>query len=353
MKEENRKKVKAATERMAEEMSKDERYKTYFEQYNVSSVASFLKRYANHKANLEVYGDYTKYQEERTLSEYQDDAWERLKEIQLKKLFDLECQWRAEQVTGLQGIEVTKDFKRISKKILDYDDISRISKEDILFYQNFLRRKQQDIMYSSMYAVYPYYESLKMDYVQEIDYFDYHNKQTGNQYILLPDIRGQKEMEYIKLSREEKNNDDSSEKVKEEKPYISATDEDLIKFGEQFGDKKTVNFIKDWWKWLRETPDPVFSWAFEYLRDISPETVPVDAGADWKEALYFAAINHKNAMVADILPTIHEEYLMKKNSGIQLTQEKEESYSFDNSTWWKEHILIGREKNGEPRDFNF
>ena len=354
MREENGKKVKAATSRIAEEMRMDERYKRYFEQYSESSVDYFLDRYANHKATLEVYGDYTKYHEERTLSEYQDDAWERLKEIQFKKLFDLECLWRAEQVTDLQGIEVTKDFKRISREILDYDEIPCISKEDIRIYQKYLRQKQEHIMYCSMYASYPYYESLKGNFEQENDYFDYHNNHTGNQrLLLLPDIRGQKEMKYIKQAQEEKKEAQFNENVKKDKPYLSATEENLVKFGEQFGDKKTANFIKDWWKWLKETPDLVFNWAFEYLRDISPETVPIEANDDWKEALYFAVINHKYTMVADILPTIHEEYLMKKNTGIKLTKEKKDDYDFDHSEWWREHILIGREKKGEPRDFNF
>ena len=358
MGEENLKKVEAAAKRIVKEMSKDERYKTYFEQYTESSVTSFIESYANHKANLEVYGDYTKYNQVRLLDQYQEDAWEVLKEIQCKKLFDLECQWRAEQVTGLPGIEVTKDFQSISKKILDYDTIPSITEEDIRLYQIFLRRKQHEIIYCSLHADYPDYENLKETYEQEahtdIDYFDYHNTHTGNQrLLLLPDIRGQKEMEYMELSREETKEDDSSEKVKEEKSYLSTRDEDLIKFGEQFGDKKTANFIKDWWKWLKETPDPIFSWAFDYLRDVSPETVPIEANMDWKEGLYFAAVNHKYTMVADILPTIYDEYLMKKDTGILLTPEKKKAYDFDITIWWRERILIGREKNGEPRDFNF
>ena len=130
-------------------------------------------------------------------------------------------------------------------------------------------------------------------------------------------------------------------------------DEDLIKFGVQFVYRKTVNFIKGKKKLLRESPDMIFDWAFEYLRDISPETVPVEANLDWKDALYFAAVNHKYTMVADILPTIYDEYLMKKDTGIQLTPEKENAFDFDIAIWWKERILIGREKNGEPKDFNF
>lgn len=143
------------------------------------------------------------------------------------------------------------------------------------------------------------------------------------------------------------------EESKAEKQYLSSFDEELIKFGSHFGDKKTVNFIKDQRKWLRETIDPIFSWAFRYLEDLNPEKVPIMAHEDWKEAIYFTAVHHKSKMVAEILPSIYEQYIMKKNLGITFYTEDKDISDSGLTKWWKETILKGREINGEPKDFNF
>ena len=359
MSKENRDKIEKSRARIAKEMQADVRFQSYFTPYQKSSVTEFLKRYAWYKANLEVYGDYTKDHHERLIYQYHEDAWAALKDIQMKKLFDMECLWRAEQETDMSGVEVTKDFRNVFHTILDYPDIPIISSEDIELYQLFLHREQHVIYYIQGYVQYPDYEDVKTAYEEEsetgIEYVDFHNKQTGNHsLLLLPDIRGQKEKMYIEMFVDKAKKDTVQEEdSKAEKQHLSAMDEELIKFGAHFGDKKTVNFIKDQRKWLRETIDPIFSWAFRYLGDLNPEKVPIKAHEDWKEAVYFTAVHHKSKLVAEILPTVYEEYLLKKNLGSPLTTEEKENYSLSFNNWWKESILAGREINGEPRDFNF
>lgn len=187
-------KVDKGTERIAKEMQADKRFSSYFAPFEESSVTSFIESFARYKANLEVYGDYTKYHHERLITQYQDEAWAALKHIQMKKLFDLECLWRAEQETGLSGVEVTRDFDPIARRILDYQDISPVSEEDIERYQAFLQREQNEINYCPGYLPYSDYDDVKENYGEDsetgIDYFDFHNMQTGNHsLLLLPDIR--------------------------------------------------------------------------------------------------------------------------------------------------------------------
>jgi hypothetical protein len=103
---------------------------------------------------------------------------------------------------------------------------------------------------------------------------------------------------------------------------------------------------------FKEKPDIIFSWAFEYLQDIAPETVPIKVNDDWKEALYFAAFQHRNEKISGLLPTVHEEYLLKKEMGmLEISEGKD--WQSGISEMYKKNILKGRELLGEPRDFDF
>jgi hypothetical protein len=356
------KKKKEALERIIVKMKADERYIAYFEPFEEDSVNYFISRYAEAKATLEVYGDFTKYRQESVINDYHKAAWDALKEIQHKKLFELECQWRAEQVTNVPDVLVTKDFYSIAKKVLLYDGIREVSEEDIELYQNYLKQKPSRVIYVLNYVSYPDYEQAKNQYAEtsetEYDYLDYHNNLTGKHLLFrLPDVRGMKELKYIDAARdfnfpkvEDKNTSEAA--TKDKKKYLSTTDDELVKFGKHFGDKKTINFITDRRNWIKEKPDLIFSWAFEYLRDIAPDRVAIEANDDWKEALYFAAIQHRNEKVADLLPSVYEEYLLKKEMGMLHDSDNNDRQS-GLSKIWKEHILKGRELLGEPRDFDF
>lgn len=357
--------LKAAEERITNEIINDEKCKTYFDQFQESSVESFVKSYAEKKAHLEVYGDYTKFNQQRTLDEFQTDGWESLREIQHKKLFDTECLWRAEEINNLPEILTTKDFDLIAADVLDYDGIEPITKEDIALYQQYLRKPQEFVEYGSHRSHYSEFRYMKDEYLKNghtfNEYFDYHNLMTGNhKLLLLPDIREEKELEYIHFKQDHDNKNKKkkapAKPVTPRKPSLmSFNDQQLIEFAELCDDKKMVNFIKDRKVWVSERPDFIFDWAYQYLCDVSPEKISIRANEDWKEAIYFAAADHKNDRIADILPTLHEEYLMKKAAGILMGKYNEDSQSVYSmiSDRWKNLILEGRRLKGEPEDFNF
>jgi hypothetical protein len=107
--------------RIVAEMEQNEQHKDLFSQYSAHSVKLFIEHYAGHKANLEVYGDFTKYQERKLMDEWQAGAWDCLEQIQHKKLFDIGLRWLAEEVRDLPEIELTVDFDLVSDHVLEYD----------------------------------------------------------------------------------------------------------------------------------------------------------------------------------------------------------------------------------------
>ena len=84
---------------------------------------------------------------------------------------------------------------------------------------------------------------------------------------------------------------------------------------------------------------------------ICPEQVAIDAHQDWKEGLYYAAAMHQNKKVAELLPSVYEDFLMKKEMGIALSESDTSDYNL--AKIWTERILKGREICGEPRDFDY
>ena len=81
----------------------------YLSPYKDDDIKKFIEYYADEKARvLEWTPNIAKIQENQGL-QWVEDAMERLAEIQQKKLFDLQCLWRAESVQ-VEGIEIADDF---------------------------------------------------------------------------------------------------------------------------------------------------------------------------------------------------------------------------------------------------
>ncbi len=349
--------VKELTSQIAKEMMADEQYKDYFDQFNPDSVESFIQKYADHKAGLDIYGDHTKIHQQSLMEGWQKHAWACLKEIQYKKLFDLACQWHAEEIRNLPDIEMSMDFTAVQKYILDYEALPDITQEEVDFYINYLS-KVEDVI-----EIYPYRKGFSVfrwskEHYEEhneigIEYFDHHNTYSGNnRYMSLPDLRSAKEKRYLQLGLEfqQELNKETSDKI--EKPYLSSGDEELIKFARQFNDRKFAYYIEDYNKW-RKKNDLSIHIALNYLDDIYPEIVPVGSHSNWQDEIYDATIKHMQNKVCEILPAVYQEYLMKKNAGIIITLEKDRKGDDSFRDMFRQLLFKGRELSGESRDFNF
>jgi hypothetical protein len=66
-----------------------------------------------------------------------------------------------------------------------------------------------------------------------------------------------------------------------------------------------------------------------------------------------AAVTHKQKKVGEVLPTVYQEYLMKRNTGIPISPPRDPNLPWPDMSWYKESVLKGRELKGEPRDLDF
>lgn len=324
----------------------------YSQKYAPNSVEAFIQRYAEQKVDMETRGDIYLKRDERDMENLIIEANRGLYAIQYKKLFDLECLWRAEKIK-LPGIQLTWDFKNISENILAGDIPDPITEDDVRLYQEFL--KTQEACFYEWGCDYPDYESVKddldSDELELPEYFEFHNLRTGHQvYLQLPDIRGEKEDFYHSLYFERQRKLNPPKPYKEHKPFLSSWYDTLIEVAEKIGDRKFARYLKSVVDRMDKDPNYMVDWAYTYLCEVKDNhLIRLNPNIAWMDALYEAAKMHQNQIVSDMLPRVWEEYKMKREMKI--------GYEKGKSIWdverWKEIILGGRELNGEPRDFDF
>lgn len=347
-----------------QEIEQNKEIQAHLDKYRKSSVDAFITHYVNHKFQVYRYGDmYIKLAEdERT--KWIDLAHEQLKCIQQKQLFDLQCQWRAEQIK-LNGVEKCIDFKKWEEDILNCPFLKPISESDIELYQEFLTKFELDFANQFWNIEWQDYDEIKGGYDEDSEetsipewyQFHYENSETSS-LLLLPDIRGEKEefyrrIWYVNQNKEiEKKQKDQPIKLTDNRPYLNASDRGMMSF-----------LFSNFEDQLTQKRDQYYRMAIEEYRDTSiyedmfrelieaNEDVPIEGHFDIKEAVEMAYNSYYAKKTAEHLPLAYEQYLLTRKMGFVIKGERD--YFGDLDDIYTKSILGGRELNGEPRDFNF
>ncbi len=194
-----------------DELRNDPRIIAHYKDADPVTVDEVLQEHAREKVYLLENGpQFVESCEQKDLK-YSEIAMACLKEIQQKKLFNLQCQWRAELVTDPR-IESTEDFEDMGEDILNCKLISPIERDEIDLYYQYMQ--SDDYTYVPTYIptkMWQFYEGMKLsetnpDNLLSMLYFyppwyRYHDTYaTASNFMLLPDIRGEKEQYYIDLA---------------------------------------------------------------------------------------------------------------------------------------------------------
>ncbi len=325
---------KAVEEKRAayrEELRKNEAVWKHFADYDEEDVEKLIDDYALDKAMLKVQGNYTRHHHEGVLREWTGRSWFGLCEIQHKKLFDMQCLWRAGEIGELPGIRWTCDFEHLPCPILDYEAVPDITPEEVADYLSFLKTPNGQATFHYDLGIYQSYATIKTAHFEDKgsmpEYYEYHNVMTGNSGLLsLPDVRTPEEMRLLDLVAKHNKKTDELARGKQapaqpapQKKWLNyRSDEVKIELAGLLGERDMAAFIKDLAKWMKEKPEWETNWAMNYLSWCHPEDVPIPAALRWQDALEKAVLQHITLHVQEILPGIYEEYQLKKKLGVSV-----------------------------------
>jgi hypothetical protein len=354
-----------------EELQKNEVMQKFLEDAYPNSKEGFISEYAHAKVRWIEYGPKHVEWNERDDLQWYHDAMARIGEIQQKKLFDMQCQWRAEKIE-IPEIKITRDFYYWEEYILDCPFIPPATEDDIGLYIQYLHSSNFEKKQGWLDR-WQDYDEIKEAYQSENanrnfpEWYDFHNGRTGaSAYMLLPDIRGEKEEFYLDFWRKELHKK-SEEQRKETEAVKSIAEAAGISLNNPL---PHLGFHKrGWLTWFVTTyEDKETQKAFEQyggesiyhsdndesvdndldtLRD-SETPVAIEGWYDWKEAIHRAAHKYSTEKIIEALPLAYEKYRMNIELKIPFLELKP-----DEDVWYRNAILRGRELNGEPKDFDF
>ena len=361
-------KIQSETKKLLES---DPEIQKYFQQFNTNTVETFIENYARKKGEYLEYGERDIENNERHDLQYYEEAVDGLKMIQIKKLYDLRCQWGANQIK-IEGMDISWDFWMWTSDIFNCPFLPSITSDEFDLYCRFADSKDFERYNKDEFL--ELFNNERSDEDEDYlipEWFHFHNLHTGaGLYFSLPDFRFEKENFYREISSKKINDEiekkyESGELVKhvfDDRPDITYYHfEDVEKFIKLFENKKTLNKFYGYEKCsgrLIHNPDSedtnLHDQAYEIFNAIINLDIvlPIESHDDWREALIQTWKKYEQGQIAVLLPLAYQDYLFRIDNNIRL-EAKDLSHEIDCSNNVKRQILDGRELAGEPRDFNY
>lgn len=364
-----------AAPRSEEEILADPQLRELLAGYHPIHHELFLKGYARVLADLHRNGAVYEQNLEYLLHQHDDPAGKYLWIIQHQKLFDLECQWRAGLVE-VPGARLTADFEDWHTYIEECPVLSPIGPDEVALLGAFMGEltSSRDLPTGNLSHTFWFqrrHPDLR-DYEDEdedppltafTEFWDLHR---GMGYLRqLPDLRGEKEQRYTEVVyAEHRRLNPHTPEPEDPRPYVPT-------YGEAHDD-----IVRDWLRRFEpavrlrqfETKQQLEAYdasedrldlplALERLQNAGPGLIPVEAHADWRQALMAAGHRHYLDQVRAALATVYDDYAQREALGISHTppDNYRRSYSERGSSFAfaSEQIREGRRLLGEPDDLNF
>lgn len=359
--EENNKPKEITEDEIKAEMKANTAMQQYFNQFATLSVDSFIDSYARDKKWWIEYGKRNLERKENHSIKWVTKAADHLATIQQKKLFDMQCLWRAEKIT-IPQVQLCYDFKLWEKDILNCPFVEPVSDDDIHLYAQYLLSENAINDENGRWSIDEWqdYDEIKEAYNNENanrnfpEWYDFYNSRRGTSvYMILPDIRGEKEEFYMELAREENRSQNPQQPYIPEN-YLWYTDGDKKEWFIKTFETKEIQEYYAAYEWsqrnagLREDLDYYLYTLYE-----ADEPVAMEANMDWAEAIKRTAIKYRNQKIAEALPQAWEQYMLNIQMGIAFQNERKFRTKDSIRKIYEEGILIGRKLNGEPEDLNF
>jgi hypothetical protein len=352
------------------ELRNDPKYKKFFAKYAPNDIEEFVKAYARRKVNWVNWGKYYYEHNEDHQLRFYNMAQTCLWQIQQKKLFNLQCQWRAEKIK-IPGVTCTMDFHYWEYNIKQCSFLPPITQWEFDMYMEYFQSDDAEIEPSETDYDFEWQDYMRFteeynnpskeddeDLVLPLWYQFYDNRMGTASLMKLDDVRGEKEGKYIKLYYDHLNKtipeERSDVRIRSGEEYLSAYNPVLVeKFVRAYEDKQVLRYYLSYEKSHKpmEFVDELAEMAFKELRDIS-DLVSIKSNRDWREAIIDAWEEYRRIQILKLLPLVFEDYQQKQTLGISHESEPNPEIE-DEVNEWKNAVIKGREMDGATPDFNF
>lgn len=331
--------------------------------YDPSCIERFLQEYANKKVQVTMWGEASLKRLESNNLHWVNTAMKLLEEIQQKKMFDLQCLWRAEQIK-LPEVLSTYDFQYWEYHIFQCPLLSPITMEEVELYQSYMNSNNYEAHEYGMVG-WQDYDEIKEAYSYEDtdfsvpEWYNFHNSRTGNnRLLLLPDIRGEKEEYYNNLCEEERINKGLPPafiaNFTQTKPTLSRFDNNQLRwFVNTFEDATTRKYMENYFAAVVDNKSYYVD-AIDLARELAQDGKiwRIKSNPDWFEALRECYSSYELKKTAEVLPLAFEQHEMLISSGIGIPDENPDNGK-ELRKVLQNIILKGRRLAGEEENFDF
>ena len=359
------------------ELLESETVTEFLKPYNPDSRESFLMNYAERKAYLaEHYESYTEIPKQAKELKFKDKTEGIFQIIRQKKLFNLQLQWRAEQIK-IKEIKMAYDFEFWGKHIESCTFITPVTDAEISVMKQFLKDNYawDDFDFWDCYEYQDYRQLMEKNdqgnFENMSNWYQFYDTMMGTgSLLLLPDVRGTKEDYYINKSHEDERRK-MEEKAKQDPqpayvpplPHLYSFAHEMYQFAKSCEKDDYFIDLFEVWKQACEpskTEDGITDEQIEqaiWMLQEAEFPVIMPSGIEWREAIILCAHQYQNTVISENLDAVYEEYQMFLELGISkgLSREEiQEKYNNDRLLQYVAGtILHGRELCGEPKNFDF
>lgn len=340
----------------------DEKARAFFQANEATEacIEMFLKSYATHKKRIIEKGNILTSSINLYKKKPVELAWMAYKLIYRRKIFIKQCLWRAKKI-DLPEVDISFVFHHWGENPLHCPFIDPPTQTELELMKRFLTREDfavwdvDDTVHGQEYDAYrnppqdeepdlwdayPKWYAYCDEHLDELDWRD------------LPDLKGEKEALYLKAGKKKKTAPVTTSVPPARKKKIDYEEEEqmVLALAEHLGDEFTAQYLKDrQYVHSNEITIDVRN-AIHYLQTPHGELIPMPADNDWFSAVKRSAEMHQARKAAELLDDIHEQYLYSKANDLL---EPVDDYLEDVVEMFRENILAGRKKLGEPENFNY
>lgn len=342
------------------------------EKYYPSSVDTCIRFYARDKVNILEWRQVNAQSDEDNDLQWVNLANEGLSQIQQKKLFDLQCLWRAGNIV-LKEVLISNDFTRWERDVMNCPFIPPITQQEVDLYCQYLQSNNYEDRADHGLGRWQEYDEIIESYHSDNanrnfpEWYDFYNSRMGTGvYMSFPDVRGPLEDFYLKLYHgynslvklAENKKPETPTQTTNKLPPLYAYDIDQLEwFVNTFEDKQTQEYAELCGA-FRDLDDYDYDWIFDKaLLSSTADPIPVLPWHSWKEALHRSADWYRRKKITEAMPVAYESYCIRRDAGIPFENdsydEKFEDFMKETRQNIIDRIIEGRVLNGEPPDLNF